>query len=167
MKVILFACFLILTTSLAYGSDCSYWNTLVDPRAPKVSVAKDSAALKNVLAGMRCLLKLEGRKERGVRYGQKAFVSQTVPIASVEINALYQISELFYGNTEFANALALTDDPPKLVGEFEVEEFDSPVTVKKAFISYRKWFAEVERLGLQTAREQKLDPLAGSGVKWH
>lgn len=167
MKVIGFLTFLVLTPSVANGGHCAYWNSLVDPKAPQVSTKEIDSASKDVMSGIQCLLKLEGRKNQGVRYGQKSFVSQTVPKASVEINALYQISELFYGNDDFAYAIALTADPPKVVGELEVEEYNSNEVVKIAFASYRRWFKEIERIGLEAARRKKLDPLADSGIMWY
>lgn len=167
MKILVFLAFIVMIPSVVNGGQCEYWNSLVDPKAPQVSVKESERASKDIMSGIECLLMLEGRKSQGVRYGQKSFVSQTVPKASVEINALYQISELFYGNDDFAYAVALTADPPKIVGDLEVEEYNSDEVVKIAFTSYRKWFKEIERIGLETAREKKLDPLAGSGVTWY
>ena len=167
MRVIFVTTLLLLAHSVSNASGCEYWNTLVDPSAPKVSVGNPENNSTKVMEGIPCLLKLEGRKGLGVRYGQKSHVSQTVPRATVEVNALYKISELFYGNNDFADAIALTADPPKLMGEFEVEEFNSPKVVEKAFASYRKWFAKVTELGLGMARKRGLDPLSGSGVKWY
>jgi hypothetical protein len=166
MKVLVFLAFLVLIPSVVDGGQCGYWNSLVDPKAPQASLKESEKASKDIMSGIECLLKLEGRKSQGVRYGQKSFVSQTVPKASVETNALYQISELFYGNDDFAYAVALTADPPKIVGELEVEEYNAPEVVKIAFASYRIWFKEVEKIGLDAARAKKLDPLAGSGVIW-
>ena len=167
MKVLVFLAFLVLIPSVVNGGQCAYWNSLVDPKAAQVSLKESERASKDIMSGIECLLRVEGRKGQGVRYGQKSFVSQTVPKASVEINALYQISELFYGNTDFAYAVALTQDPPKVVGELEVEEYNAPEVVKVAFASYRKWFKEIKKIGLDAAREKKLDPLANSGVTWY
>jgi len=167
MRVICLLSLLFFMVSVAKAGGCEYWNTLVDPKAPDVPEAEIYRAEKDQLTGIQCLLKLEGRKRRGVRFGSKPDVSQIVPEASIEINALYQISELFYGNTDFAEAVALVEDPPKLVGEYDAEEYNSSAAVKKSFASYRKWFKEVQKIGLEEARKRKMDPLTGSGVKWY
>jgi hypothetical protein len=38
--------------------------------------------------------------------------------------------------------------------------------VEAAYRSYRKWFEKVKEIGLGKAREQKIDPLDGSGISW-
>ncbi|HUF03103.1 MAG TPA: hypothetical protein VMM38_02910 [Aridibacter sp.] len=167
MKIVIVLVIFCSASSFVFGNDCSYWNTLVDPDAPDVPIATIERQSKDVLKGIECLLRLEGRNELGVRYGSKDYVSQIVPQASVEINALYQISELFFGSNDFAQAIALTANPPKRDGKFEELEFNHPELVKKAFISYRKWFKKVKKLGLDLARKQNLDPLKGSGVEWY
>lgn len=141
-------------------NDCRYWFDKVDPNSEDVAYEIDERNPNNIIKGIECLLTLQGKKKVGVRYGSKPYVSQFVPKASVEINALYQISELFYGNDNFANAIAL-------VGEDDNLKFNSKHYVKKAFVSYRKWFEKLKEIGLDEAHKQKLDPLANSGVRWY
>ena len=129
--------------------------------------AIDETIPSNVVAGIECLLKLEGRKKIGVRSGAKPEISQRVPEASVEINALYTISELFYHNDDFADAIALVSVPIERHGEYHEYVFNSKKYIKRAFASYRRWFEKVKEIGLEEARKQKLDPLAGSGVTWY
>jgi hypothetical protein len=167
MKVVTVLGLLLLVASVARGSDCSYWHALFDRSASDVSSEIAEQQSKDELQGIRCLLKMEGHEEVGVLYGAKGYVSQRVPKASVEISAPYQISILFYGNDEFAQAVALTSDPPKQDDSAYSIEFNSRELVKRAFASYRKWFAEVEKIGLEEARAREMDPLAGSGVRWY
>lgn len=149
------------------ADSCAYWVAKIDPRAAQVDYDVDETDQSKILEGIKCLLKQEHRTGQGVLYGSKPFVSQIVPKASVDINALYQISRLFYGNDDFAQAVALTSNPPKLIGEYDNIEFNSKDVVAKAFASYRKWFKKVKKLGLDGARKQKINPLDGSGVSWY
>lgn len=154
-------------TAVVYADECQYWIAKVDPGVKEIEANFDENDEQQILVGIACLLKLEGNKKAGVRYGSKSYVSQSVPKASVEINALYQISELFYGNDDFANAVALLGVPAKLYGEYDNLLFNAEDDVKKAFISYRKWFEKIKESGLEEARKKKLDPLEGSGVRWY
>lgn len=167
MKVIILLAMLVFLSSPAAALDCTYWWGKADPKVHTGSREIDETAAENVLSGIECLLKLEGRKGRGVRFGAKPGVSQMVPPASVEVNALYTISELFYGDEDFAHAIALIGDPPKVSGKFDNLVFNSDQDVKRAFVSYRKWFRKVKKMGLDEARRSRLDPLANSGVGWY
>jgi len=44
---------------------------------------------------------------------------------------------------------------------------NSSEVVSKAFEAYEKWLAEIKKIGLETARARKLDPLAGTGLSWY
>ena len=153
--------------AVASAQDCSYWWNKADPKVNTNGSAIDETIPSNVVAGIECLLKLEGRKKIGVRSGAKPEISQRVPEASVEINALYTISELFYHNDNFADAIALVSVPIERHGKYHEYVFNSKKYIKRAFASYRRWFEKVKEIGLEEARKQKLDPLAGSGVTWY
>ena len=64
-------------------------------------------------------------------------------------------------NWEHADAVVLVEDNGKINGKT-----NSAAIVEKAFKSYRGWFEKVVKMGLKRARELKLDPLEGSGVRW-
>jgi hypothetical protein len=166
-KILLFLTAFLMLSGTIRANDCHYWQGKADPKIKEVNSEIDEEKPENIIAGIECLLKLEGIKRRGTQYGQKSFVSQMVPDASVEINALYQISEMFYGNDDFAYAVALIGDPPKRYGEYDKLLFNSKEDVKKAFRSYRSWFSKIKIIGIEQARMQKLDPLANSGVRWY
>ncbi|MBX7060697.1 MAG: hypothetical protein K1X52_03500 [Pyrinomonadaceae bacterium] len=167
MKVIVLVSVFLCFSSSVHALDCTYWWGKADPEIKTDGPAIDETVSANVIAGIECLLKLEGRKRRGIRFGSKPEVSQRVPMASVEVNALYTISELFYGSDAFATAVALIGVPPQLSGEFGTLVFNSDEDTAKAFRSYRKWFQRVKEIGLKESRHCRLDPLANSGVRWY
>ncbi|HMM79845.1 MAG TPA: hypothetical protein PKC65_07480 [Pyrinomonadaceae bacterium] len=167
MKPFLLIAITIGFVAAANAQDCNYWWDKADPKETTSGSVVDDTVPTNVIAGIECLLKLEGRKKVGVRSGAKPEISHRVPEASVEINALYTISELFCGSDDFADAIALLSEPAESEGEFQTLKLNSEQYVTKAFGSYRKWFEKVKKIGLEEARKQKLDPLAGSGVRWY
>lgn len=149
---------LVLCTPEAKAEVCKYWLSEVDANT-EVSFEIDKDNSNNILKGINCLLKLQGNRADGLFSGAtNNRVSQIFPKASIEVCALYYISYLFYGDWEHANAIALVGEDKKP---------NSPKTVKTAFASYRKWFKTVQKIGLEEARKQKLDPLADSGVSWY
>ena len=166
-KILLFLVITLSFMSTLRASDCQYWLAKVDPKVPDVNSGMDETTEQNIITGIECLLKAQGNKRNGVLYGGKPEVSQRVPRATVEVNALYRISELFYGNDDFASAVALVGKPAKVYGDYGKILFNSDSDVKKAFESYRIWFEKVKKIGIEEARKQKLDPLQDSGVQWY
>lgn len=139
-------------------SSCKYWYAKVDPLV-EANFHLDEKSPTNVLQGIRCLLQLKGRKAEGKFSGvTHTRVSQIFPKASVEVCALYYASFLFTQDWEHANAVALgfDDEPP-----------NSRKAIDSAFKSYRKWLIRIEKVGLDEARRNKLDPLDGSKVSWY
>lgn len=137
---------------------CRYWQAEVDAEID-VDFEIDETDTKNILTGIECLLKLEGKKKEGLFSGAtSSSVSQTFPDASIEVCALFYASFLFYQNWEHANAVALVDEDGWI---------NSADSIKRAFKSYRVWLRNGKRIGLQKARERKLDPLADSGIRWY
>jgi hypothetical protein len=122
-----------------------------------------------VLAAMSCFLSLENRTEYASVGGPTwAGVSQFF-VARVPVNlaALYYISYLYTGNWKHGNAIALRGEgADSYEGSLRLY-VTRPDAVRKAYGSYRRWFEKVKQLGLAGAREQKLDPLEGTGLWWY
>ena len=143
---------------------CYRWRTQVDPQIQRINIEETALSDSEVEEGIRCLLELKGQKAKARFYGDtranynKAdrYRPPKKP-ATVEIAALYYISYLFENNWEHAGSVVLVDDDGKL---------NSNAIVEKAYKSYREWFQKVLKVGLRKARELKLDPLEGSGVRW-
>ncbi|MBK7705518.1 MAG: hypothetical protein IPJ30_06990 [Acidobacteria bacterium] len=148
------AIIVFLSATSVRSQECSYWFESVgvkNVRSKNETPDRNDPAV--VLSGIRCLLTLEGDKSRGAFMGATHFgVSAQLPETTVEICALYTISELFTGTYKHADGVALVyaDGRP---------EKNTDAQAKVAFESYRKWFQKVEEIGIGKARELKLDPL--------
>lgn len=166
LKIVFFAFIFICPLSAleAYGQDCNYWYAAVGVKSANLRAGdKDKKNLENIVEATECLLNLEGDKSRGAFSGATSFkISEQFPRATVEVCALYYISYLFYEKYDHANGVAL-----RYQNYDENRTLNSDEAVKIAFDSYRKWFEKVKEIGLEEARKQKLDPLAGSGVRWY
>jgi hypothetical protein len=144
---------------------CREWRSQVDPSLRRVAVKDPALSESEILEGIDCLLRLRGRRSTGRFVGStrsnynssEGYRSPKHP-ATVEIDALYYISYLFYENWQHADSVALYDE--------DTQESNSPRNVDRAFRSYRDWFERIKEIGLEEARRQKLDPLAGAGVSW-
>ncbi len=152
---------LMFFTASLKANDCRYWVSQVDPKIKDVEYEIDESDPQNIMNGIECFLKQKGNKKDGVFGGSKDYISQIVPKTTIEVNSLYRISELFYANDDFANAVALIQTKSGKL------KFNQPKTVKKAYTAYQKWFKKVKKIGLEEARKQKLDPLDDSGVSWY
>ncbi len=157
--MISFFCFFSVINSVA--QDCNYWNAAVGEKSSNGKRGnKDEKNTDNILEGIECLLRLEGDKSRGAYSGATHNrVSQLFPQATVEVNALYYVSKLFFDRFDHANGIALQN--------IKDRTFNSEESVRAAFESYRKWFIKVKKIGLEEARKQKLDPLECSGIQWY
>jgi hypothetical protein len=137
---------------------CDYWLAQVDSKT-EVNYELDEKDPRNITKGIARLLKLEGNKTKGLFSGAtNDRVSHIFPESTVEICALYYISYLFYGDWEHANGIALGK---------KNRVINPPQTVKEPFTSYRKWFREIRRIGIERARSRKMEPLACSGISWY
>jgi hypothetical protein len=165
VKIVLITLIALGSTALVKAQDCNYWFAQVDPTVKGMDHELNESNPEVVLEGINCLLRLEGNRKPGVFGGSKAYVSQTFPRASVEVDALFRISELFYGNDDFASSVALVRRDGK--SSERKEWYNRREYVNKAFISYLRWFKRVKEIGLEEARRQKLDPLSGSGISWY
>jgi hypothetical protein len=160
LKYCLLIVFMILGLQVmeAKADVCKYWQSQVDPEID-VDFEIDETDPKNIITGIDCLLRLEGKKKEGLFSGAtKDNVSQIFPTASVEICALYYASYLFNQDWKHANAIALVGKDGSI---------NSDESVKKAFESYKLWLKKLKKVGLQKAREMKLDPLENSGIRWY
>lgn len=155
---------------------CSYWQAKVNPsiklpknadgtdqKNPTVELSfdfdiseKDSEKL---LEAAECLLKLKGKTSSSnlsTVFGLGH--SSRLPSPTVKVAALYYISALYYKKWRHANGIMLIDNDGKR---------NTKESVEAAYKAYQSWFEKVKEIGLEEARKQKLDPLAGSGVSWY
>jgi hypothetical protein len=141
---------------------CSYWQAKIDqmPGAHPILEEIDKLDEQQTLTAIQCLLRFEGDR-RKARFGNATDpgVSDILPDTPVEVAALFYISYLF--KKEWKHALGVT-----LVNK-STREYNQPEDVAIAYQSYREWFEEVKKIGLEKAREQKLEPLSKSKIKWY
>ena len=140
-----------------------YWYSRVSEEAflsQKNKIKLDEKNPQIVMEGIKILLNFEGDKNKANFCGATGYGYNSPEVeCEVEVAALFYASYIFYGQDwdYFATGIALVEN----------NRNNSPKTIKKAFSSYRKWFKRVKEIGLEEARKQKLDPLAGSGVRWY
>ena len=173
MKILLFGsimvCSFIFLSSFSLSQNsqknntncCLFWQSKIDPTLGKSKTYEDPLSLADdeVLLAIDCLLKLEGNKNEASFGGAvNPQVSSVPQFTAVEVSALYYISYLYYQKFDHASIVALDDSS----GEFSTQN-----AITEAYQSYRKWFEEVKKIGLAKAREQKLEPLAHTRVKWY
>ncbi len=117
---------------------------------------------------MGCLLSLEENTQGASFSGATwAGVSELFAFPTpINLAVLYYISYLYTGNWKHGSAIALWGpgaDSSDTHGFYVTRQ----EAVHKAYASYRWWYKEVKRVGLAGAREQKLDPLEGTGTSWY
>lgn len=147
---------------------CYRWQTQVDPTQKRVIIDNSTLTNAEIQEGIGCLLKLKGLTKkarftgatRDNYYSSEQYKPPKHP-ATIEIAALYYISFLFYENWQHAGSVSLFDE------ESEKINSNTKKSVEKAYKSYQKWFETLKEIGLEKAREQKLDPLSGSGISWN
>src|SRR3990167_6218031 len=85
--------------------------------------------------------------------------------APANLAALYYISYLFKRRYAHASGVGLRgEDAGHEVGGQYVTR---PEAIRRAYSSYRKWFARLKKIGLCKARATGLDPLEASGLWWY
>jgi hypothetical protein len=149
-----------LARSQAQTRNCNFWRSKID-EATIESQEEQPGPLddRSVLKGIRCLLQMEPNLHLARFSGAvNPSVSQLFPPATANVAALYYVSFLFTGRWDHADAVALRG----VNGEV-----NSPEIITRAYKSYRRWFAEIRKLGLERARREKRDPLRNSGVTWY
>jgi len=143
---------------------CKYWQEKIDPsiKLPEETTELNEKDNENVLAAIECLLQMNGRKSQSkfpsgvinvIRYGE-----MKLPSPTVEVAALYYVSYLYYQNWRHANFMVLWDKEGKK---------NTKESIETAYKAYQSWFEKVKEIGLDKAREQKLDPLNGTDVRWY
>lgn len=160
----MFVCFVLLLVNCVYAqaNDCVKWQAYVDPKlnaAERIDLRKIELG-ENVIEGIACLLKLKGKtysSEFSVFTDGGISNSSRRPSPSVEVLALYSISYFYHQDWKHAYSIRLYENGKK----------NKKSTIKKAYKAYQSWFEKVKEIGLEEARKQKLDPLAGSGVRWY
>ena len=149
------------SSEMAGGPDsCEYWQAKADASLPRPTAPDpDLTDSSTLMAGIECLLKMEGNKNRAAFSGAISLsVSQSFENTPADVAALYYISYLYYQRFDHADAVALSGTDGSV---------NTPEVVREAYRSYKKWFAEVKRVGLTKARQMKLDPLKGTKVRWY
>jgi hypothetical protein len=140
---------------------CLYWQSRVDPgiRFPEGERIPDTRDEQQRLKGIECLLELEGNENpSSIKGATNPRTSQTFGGTPVDVAALYYASYSYYEKWNHAQAAVLVDERPKE---------DQKCRVRRAYDAYRKWYGEVKKIGLNKAREARLDPLDGSGIRWY
>ena len=81
---------------------------------------------------------------------------------TVEVVALYLISAIYFQRTDFSR-MAILRDP-----NIEVHRgvSNKKENVERAYQSVEQWVEKCKREGIASLREKKIDPLAGSNLKW-
>lgn len=120
------------------------------------------------------LLKLKGRGQAFRGYGLgHANASQLISLPSgddkrdkghvvtLEVAALYLICAIYHANLSFAQSPYLTD---LSLQPIKRRTFNSTRLISKAWRSTTAWGAQLRKVGLESLRATKQDPLSGSGV---
>ena len=141
---------------------CNYWQAKVDP---SVEVKQDIAGLSEeddarVLRAIECLLKLKGKTSPSTFSSATVGydLSQRFPPPTVEVAALYYASYLYCQKWQHGHAMILLDKK----GRKNTKE-----SKEVAYRAYQSWLERIKGVGLHKAREDKLDPLAGTAVRWY
>ena len=147
---------------------CYKWQTQVDPKLERIEIDEEMLNEQEILNGIECLLNLKGNKSVARFTGYTRLnlrASSRPPVikkpATIEVAVLYYISYIFYNNWEHAGSVRLYNLDYKNKPKFNTKKI-----VKRAYRSYGFWFKNVKKIGLEKAREQKLDLLENSGVSW-
>jgi len=138
---------------------CEYWQARVDPAIPLPETTVELNE-ENFLKAVECLLALRGRisSSRFPSAVVSSTLSRRFPSPTIEIASLYYISFLYYDNQAHCRAIVLVDKD----GNQNTKE-----SIETAYKAYQSWFEKVKEIGLEKAGEQKLDPLAGTDVRWY
>ncbi|MBN2431266.1 MAG: hypothetical protein JXQ27_07315 [Acidobacteria bacterium] len=138
---------------------CQYWMSIVDPSIQRPDLHLSWQDEGNILFAIECLFELKGRTGPANFSGAThPAVSDIFDHATVEVAALYFMTYLYYQTPDYVNAVVLVD---------KNNEFSTEAAIEKAYDLYRKWYQEIEKLGISKAREQGLDPLQDSDVRWY
>jgi hypothetical protein len=147
------------------SDSCYRWRTQIDASTTRMSIDDSKLTDEAIQEGIGCLLKLKGNKNESrftgpTRANLKSADHYKPPkrAATIELAALYYASYLFFDNWQHADSIKLYEE--------DTGKTNSGRILKKAYDSYDKWFKVIREIGLKKARQQKIDPLAGSGISW-
>jgi hypothetical protein len=121
-----------------------------------------------ILQAMGCLLALKGRRGPSRFAGvTNPDISQFAGRASIEVAALYYITYLFKGTFDHADAFVILNDRKPPAKDENGALLTRPEDASHAFQFYLRWFKEVRKIGVSAARQQHLDPLNGTPLRWY
>lgn len=119
------------------------------------------------LDAIDCLLRMENDRRPSRFVGNlQPQISQIFAPPPANLAALYYASYVFTRNWHHAAAIALQGpkaQEPSSEGRYVTRQEATAL----AYVAYRRWFAELKTIGLHEAREEKLDPLSGTGLSWY
>ena len=120
-----------------------------------------------VTAAIGCLLELESdvrpTNAMGVTWVGSSLRLDTAP---VNLAALYYISYLYTRNWKHGTAVALRG-PGAEYRRSQPKYSTTQSSIHEAYRAYRRWYSQVKDIGLEEARAERLDPLAGSSLYWY
>jgi hypothetical protein len=140
-----------------------YWYTRVSEEAigsQKNTLKLDENEPTVIVDGIQILLTFQRDKSKALFCGATDVKYNSPEVdCTVEVAALFYSSYIFHGKEwdYFASGIALV----------EKGKINSPETISKAYKHYAKWFKKVQKVGLNEARKQGLDPLKGTGIGWY
>lgn len=141
----------------------SHWYSRVSEaafKAGKYNASVDEKDTQTIMKGIPILLSFEfDQSEASFCAATSPEMDPPTQECTVEVAALFYISYIFYGKDwdYFAGGIALVENG----------KINSPETIAKAYASYKKWFKKVQKIGLEEARKQDLDPLGDTGIGWY
>jgi hypothetical protein len=119
------------------------------------------------LKAIQCLLGAENDTKTAAFSGANRFdISQTFAPAEVNLAALYAISYIYSGHYDHAAAVALRGEDASYT-DSSGNYVTKANAIHKAYKAYREWFTKVRQIGLASAQQSGLQPLAGTGLRWY
>jgi hypothetical protein len=154
--VFLFSC---QVTAETQGLSCRDWASQVDASVePRARFDPLTLPDDEKLAGVRCLLSVQGNRGRA-RFGgaTAAYVSQIYPEGTTEVAALFYISYIFTERWDHSSGVALRGHNGRM---------NDPKDIALAYKKYRSWYKRVLARGWKKSQELGTLPLANSSVSW-
>lgn len=160
-QVVVLAGLALLAENPALGADeCAPWRAIADPRRTDEVDSSRLPRDSEVVEAIRCLLELEGEKSLG-RFGGATRDDTSAwawEEATVELDALYTISWIFWQRYDHAGIVALTRDG---------EGLNPPGATAEAFRDVRTWFERLKVEGIEALRLRGDGPLTSGRVRWY
>lgn len=120
-----------------------------------------------VIAAIGCLLQLDADVRPTSSVG-RMWVGAWLRFDTVPTNlaALYYISYLYTRNWKHGTAVALCGPGAQSLRS-RPNYATTQSSIHEAYRSYRHWYEQVKDIGIEEARAEKLDPLAGTSLYWY